>query len=110
MTEQRAHMIREMTLRGFSPRAHKAYLGHMINLVRRYRRPADQITNEEVRQYLAHLLMERKVSWSSCNQAACAFRFFYHATLGRSASEFEVPAPRSPRSSPRSSVARRCGG
>lgn len=100
MTEQRAHMIREMTLRGFSPRTHKAYLGHMINLVRRYRRPADQITNEEVRQYLAHLLMERKVSWSSCNQAACAFRFFYHATLGRSASEFEVPAPRQPQKLP----------
>src|SRR3989442_4714674 len=51
-------------------------------------------------QYLAHLLMERKVSWSSCNQAACAFRFFYHATLGRSASEFEVPAPRQPQKLP----------
>ena len=94
MTELRARMIREMTVRGYSPRTQEAYVRQMVGLVRHYRRSPDQIGNEEVRVYLAHLLQERKLSWSSCAQAAFAFRFFYHQTLGRPPAEFVVPAPR----------------
>ena len=100
MTELRTRMIREMTLRGYSPRTHQAYVSQMVGLVRHYRRSPDQIRNEEVRQYIAYLLQERKLSWSTCNQAVFAFRFFYHHTLGRSAAEFEVPASRQPQKLP----------
>jgi integrase/recombinase XerD len=100
MTELRARMIREMTLRGYSPRTHQAYVSQMVGLVRHYRRSPDQIRNEEVRQYIAYLLQERKLSWSTCNQAAFAFRFFYHHTLGRSAAKFEVPTARQPQKLP----------
>jgi len=100
MTELRARMVREMTVRGYSARTQEAYVRQMVGLVRHYRRSPDQIDNEEVRVYLAHLLRERKLSWSSCAQAAFAFRFFYHQTLGRPATEFVVPAPRQPQRLP----------
>ena len=37
------------------------------------------------------MVTKRKLSWSTRNIAASAFRFLYHVTLGRDAVEFEVP-------------------
>jgi len=53
-----------------------------------------------VQAYLAHLIQERKLAWSTCSQAAHAFRFLYHVTLGHSKSDFHVPAPRQPQRLP----------
>jgi site-specific recombinase XerD len=93
-------MIREMTLRGFSRRTHKAYVYQVVALVRHYRRAPEQITNAEIQSYLAHLIQHRKLSWSTCSQAAMAFRFLYHDVLGHDRSEFHVPAPRQPQRLP----------
>jgi integrase/recombinase XerD len=91
MTELRRRMIRDMTVRGFSPRTHKAYLSAVRCLARHYRRPPDQLTTDEVQAYLADMITRRKLSWSTRNIAANAFRFIYHVTLRRDAVEFEVP-------------------
>src|SRR5206468_1800449 len=50
--------------------------------------------------YLAHLFQVRKRSWSTCAQAAHAFRFLYHVTLGREQTAFHVPAPKQPQKLP----------
>jgi len=75
MSELRVRMIRDMTVRGFSPRTHEAYIRAVVGLVRHYRRAPDQLSADEVQTYLAHLFQERKRSWSTCAQAAHAFRF-----------------------------------
>lgn len=100
MSELRTRMIRDMALRGFSPRTHQAYIGAVVGLAKYYRRSPDQITNDEVQAYLAHLIQERELSWSTCSQAAHAFRFLYHVTLGHERAEFHVPAPRQPQKLP----------
>src|SRR5262245_20346033 len=46
------------------------------------------------------MFRERKRSWSTCAQAAHAFRFLYHVTLGRAPTAFCVPAPRQPQKLP----------
>jgi site-specific recombinase XerD len=94
MTELRRRMIQAMTVRGFSPRTHRSYLGAVRSLSRHYRRAPDELSSEEVQAYLAHLVTERGLSWNTCNVAAQAFRFFYHVTLGRDAVVFEVPRPK----------------
>jgi len=100
MSELRTRMIRDMTLRGFSPRTHEAYLGAVVGLAKYYRRSPDQLTNDEVQAYLAYLIQERKRSWSTCSQAAHAFRFLYHVTLGHPRTDFHVPAPKQPQTLP----------
>ncbi|MBI3265033.1 MAG: site-specific integrase [Acidobacteria bacterium] len=100
MGELRTRMIRDMTLRGFSPRTHQAYIRAVVGLAKHYRRSPDHLTNEEVQAYLAHLIQERKRSWSTCAQAAHAFRFLYHVTLGHPRTEFHVPAPKQPQKLP----------
>src|SRR3989442_2755624 len=100
MSELRTRMIRDMALRGFSPRTHESYIAAVVRLAKHYHRSPDQITNEEVQTYLAHLIQERKLSWSTCSQAAHAFRFLYHVTLGHPRTDFHVPAPKQPQKLP----------
>ena len=100
MSELRDRMIRDMTVRGFAPRTHKAYIAAVVRLAKHYRRSPNEITNDEVQTYLAHLIQERKLSWSTCSPAANAFRFLYHVTLGHPRAEFHVPLPKQPQKLP----------
>lgn len=100
MSELRTRMIRDLTVRGLAPRTHKAYITAVIGLAKHYRRSPDQITNDEVQTYLAYLIQERKLSWSTCSQAANAFRFLYHVTLGHARTDFHVPLPKQPQKLP----------
>jgi site-specific recombinase XerD len=93
-------MIRDLTVRGLAPRTHKAYIAAVVRLAKHYRRSPDQITNDEVQTYLAYLIQERKLSWSTCSQAANAFRFLYHVTLGHPRTDFHVPLPKQPQKLP----------
>jgi hypothetical protein len=38
MSELRTRMIRDMTVRGFSPSTHEAYIGQVVKLARYYKR------------------------------------------------------------------------
>jgi integrase/recombinase XerD len=100
MSELRARMIRDMTVRGFARRTHTAYIAAVVRLAKHYHRSPDQLTNDEVQAYLAHLILERKLSWSTCSQAANAFRFLYHVTLGHPRTDFHVPLPKQPQKLP----------
>ena len=100
MSELRARMIRDVTVRGFSPRTHESYLAAVVGLAKHYHRSPDQLTNDEVQGYLFHLIHTRKRAWSTCALAANAFRFLYHVTLGRDRTAFHVPAPKQPQKLP----------
>lgn len=100
MTELRRRMIEAMTVRGFSPRTHESYIAAVRRLAKHYRRSPDEVSAAEVQTYLAYMITKRGLSWSTCNIAAQAFRFFYHVTLGRDAVEFAVPIARQPQRLP----------
>jgi len=94
MTELRRRMIRDMTGRGLSPNTHESYIAAVRGLARHYRRSPEELSAEEVRAYLAHMITARKLSWSTCNVAVSAFRFLYQTTLGHEAATFEIPRPK----------------
>jgi site-specific recombinase XerD len=100
MTELRQRMIRDMLLRGFSTRTHKSYLGAVRQLAKYYRRPPDELSMDEVQNFLAHMVTTRNWAWSTCNVHANAFRFLYHITLGRKAVEFIIPRTKQSKSLP----------
>jgi site-specific recombinase XerD len=76
-------MLEDMQLRNFSPHTREAYLRAVAQFARHYQQPPDQLSLENVRAYLLHLVNGRHVSPSTYNQVRCALRFFYHVTLGR---------------------------
>ena len=95
MTSLRKRMIRELELHRKSPRTIEAYVTAVAQLAGHYGRSPDRITLEEVRDFLHHLIAERKLAFSSCNQKLAGIRFFYRQVLGQEKLDLRVPAKRS---------------
>ena len=74
-------MEQALALRGLAPKTRSAYLGWVRRLVRFCRVVPDQLTTEQVRAFLLHLTQERKLSFSTFNQALNAARFFFLEVL-----------------------------
>jgi len=100
MSELRQRMIDQMTLRGFSPRTHESYLEAVTGLARYYKQSPDQLSAEQVRQYLLYLERERHLAWNSLNVAASGLRFLYFDTLKWEPVKLEIPPRTTPRRLP----------
>lgn len=92
----RERMIRAMELRCFSPRTHESYLAAVKGLAEYYHQPPDQINAEKVQAYLSHLIVERKLAWSTCNVAISACRFLYNQVLGLKEMNLTIPVRKHP--------------
>jgi integrase/recombinase XerD len=75
-------MRSEMQLRGFAAKTQRVYIGWMRRLVAHVRVRADQITEQQAREFLADLFGRGRSS-STVNQAISAVRFFYRDVLRR---------------------------
>jgi site-specific recombinase XerD len=96
----RRQMDGDLVVRGMSVRTREAYLGAVAGLAKHYARRPDRITEQEVQNYLLHLIEQRKLAWSSCNIVAQGLKFFYHVTLKRSETQFAIPRARQPQKLP----------
>ena len=96
----RKQMDGDLVVRGMSVRTREAYLGAVAGLAKYYGRRPDRISEQEVQNYLLHLIEERRLSWSSCNVAAQGLKFFYRTTLKRSEAQFVIPRARAPQKLP----------
>lgn len=103
MTPLRQQLIEELVLRGHAERTQEAYIQQVYQLARFYRQSPDQLSNEQVRQYLFHLASERKLAPSSINQAVMACRFLYERVLHREVQALRqaLPFTRKPIKRPR---------
>jgi hypothetical protein len=75
-------MIRDMPLQRLAPQTQQAYVTAVAGLAKFYQCSPDRLHPEQIRTYLHHLLVERRLAWSSCNQAAAGLKFFSTKTLG----------------------------
>ena len=60
-----------------------AYTYHVQRFADFSKKPLDRATPQDVRNFQLHLIEERKLSYSSFNQAVCALRFLYNTTIPR---------------------------
>ena len=95
MTPMRKRMIRELELHRKSPATIQAYVRAVAELAGHYGRSPDGITLEEVRDFLHHLIAERKLAFNTCNQRLAGIRFFYQQVLRQEEFDLRVPAKRS---------------
>jgi len=95
MTPMRKRMIHELELHSKSPRTIQAYVTAVAQLAQHYGRSPECISLEQIREFLHHLIVERKLSFSSCNQKLAGIRFFYQQVLGQKKLDLRVPAKRS---------------
>jgi len=97
MTVLRKQMIRELELQRKSSNTIEAYVSAVADLAGFYGRSPDHISVEEIRDFLHHVITQRKGAFSTCNQKLAGIKFFYQHVLRRPELELRVPAKRSGR-------------
>lgn len=97
MTPLRNQMIRELELARKSPRTIEAYVSAVAQLAAHFGRSPDQISVEEIRDFVHYLVTARKCAYSTVNQKLAGLKFFYRHVLGREEFDLRVPAKRSRR-------------
>ena len=100
MSPLRQKFIDEMQLRNFSPRTISSYTEAMAALSRHFAKSPEKISEEEIKKYLLHMTQVKKLSWSSCNIAVSAFRFFYSHILENAELALKIPARKMPKRLP----------
>ena len=83
MSALRQKMIEDMQLRGLSERTQDSYVRAVRQFLEYCHKPAEQVGQEEFRQYFLYLKNIRHVSRSTCTLALCGLKFFSRRTSGR---------------------------
>jgi integrase/recombinase XerD len=76
MTPLRQQMIRELQLHRKAPDTVKSYVKAVEELARHYGRSPDQISKEQVRDFLHHAIVQRKLACSTVNHKLAAIQFW----------------------------------
>lgn len=100
MSPLRQQMIDLMTVKNFSPSTCESYLFSMIALVKYFRRPPDELTQEDIQNYLIYLVKDRRLSPNSCRLYLQGILFFYRQVLGWPAIQIRVHYPKRPQRIP----------
>ncbi len=74
-------LAEDLKIRNMSQRTIDAYTYHAGKFADFINKPLDCATPEDVRAFQLHLIEERKLAYSSFNQAVCALRFLYTHTI-----------------------------
>jgi site-specific recombinase XerD len=76
-------MEADLRLQNFRPGTQVEYLRCARKLAEHFMRPPEELDKEDVRGYLLHLLLVRKLSPSSMKVHIASLKFLYGVTLGR---------------------------
>ena len=81
MSDLLKQMQMDMALRDFSPRTIKCYSSHVRSFSEYYHGQLDNLTKDDIRNYLYHIKIQQKSSSSKLAQAYSAIKFLYRQTL-----------------------------
>jgi integrase/recombinase XerD len=93
MTTLRQQFIRELVIRGTSPRTQESYVAAVYGLAKHYHKAPDQIGDEQLKDYMFYLGQERKLAPASLNLTNCALRSFYQLVLQRPVEKVRLSLP-----------------
>ena len=71
----------ELKLRGFSEKTVSSYLFHNKKFLNYIKKQPEEITQDDIKSYLAYLISEKKHKPASINLALCTLKFFYNKIL-----------------------------
>ena len=94
MTALCQKLIDELDLRGFSSFTVKSYVAVVYRLARHFKRPPDQLHDDELKEYLLHLLRDKHHAAATMTVTVSALRFFYRQVLHRPTEVIEEALPR----------------
>jgi site-specific recombinase XerD len=93
----RQRMIRELELHRKEPTTIRSYVAAVSQLAKYFGKSPAQLNIEQIRDYIHHCLVERRLAASTVNVQLCAFRFLYEIVLDRPKIDLRVPSKRAKR-------------
>ncbi len=93
-------MAGDMRIRNLAQATIDAYTYHVGRFADFIQRPIGDATAEDVRNFQLYLVEEKKVGWSTFNQAVCGLRFLYTTTLPKPWPITSIPFGKRPRRLP----------
>lgn len=100
METYREQMQRDMVLRNLSPKTQYLYHNAARALENHFRKPPDQLNEDDVKAFLHSIVADRKLSQSSLKIAYSALSFLYGTTLGKGDMVARVPYPKTAKTIP----------
>ena len=100
MSVLRDQMIRDMTIKGLSPKTIQSYVRYIVDYARYYNKSPDVMGPNEIKEYLSYLITQRKLSNEYVRGCYCAMRFLYGTTLTRPWESFKIPQLKRKRKTP----------
>jgi len=100
MGEMRDRMAEDLTLRNYRPSTCMSYLQCCAKLAKYHRRSPREMGEPEIREFLLHLLEEKKTSLAHYKRHLAAIKFHYTHTLRRPEEVVSIPWPKVPRPLP----------
>jgi integrase/recombinase XerD len=91
MSNFRDQMEQDMQLRGFSPKTQYKYLAHLRQFEEFFHCLAEDLGQEELRNFLHYLIKEKNISSSYANGVYSGLKFFFETTLRRSWDMTQIP-------------------
>ena len=94
MGQLRDRMETDLRLAGYSPSTRKIYLGYARLFAKYHMRSPAEMGEDQIRQYLLHMVEEKKISRETYRQIRAALIFLYTITLKRETEVEHVPVRR----------------
>jgi integrase/recombinase XerD len=83
MGKLREQMQTDLQLKGLTPRTQAAYLREVRNLALYFKKSPEELGENEIKEYLLHLIQDKKVSAGTFRFYYSGLKFFYKQTLNR---------------------------
>ncbi|MCX5888462.1 MAG: tyrosine-type recombinase/integrase [Deltaproteobacteria bacterium] len=93
-------MKEDLLLKAYSPHTQRAYLGCARHFARHYMRSPQEMGEQEVRDFLLHLLRDRNASPATQDMYVSALKFLYVVTLKRPEVVKDLSHPKRPKTLP----------
>jgi hypothetical protein len=94
MAPLRKRMLEEVQLRNLSEATIRAYLGTVTRFAQHFGKSPEQLGPEQVRQYLLHLINDKKDTCNTLQVYRGALKFLYVRVLKQSWFDLEIAAPK----------------
>lgn len=93
----REKFVEHMDFFGLSKQTQRGYISGVRCLANHYNLSPEKLTDDQVRAYFRHLLLKRKLAWSSCKTYLAGITYFYRHICNREVDDrFGLPPrPRS---------------
>jgi len=94
VTHLRKRMLEELERRNYTESTTRVYLATISDFAAYFHQSPEHLGPEHIREYIAYLFRERRLSDKTVNQRVGALRFLYVKTLKRNWSVEETPYPK----------------